>query len=369
MNILLTIVGIGIVILIHEMGHLLAAKWVGILAPEYSIGFGPTLLSKKWGETTYSLRAVPMGGFVRLAGMDDEAQDGDIPSNRNYYFKGFWQRCLVIVAGSGMNVILGAVIFVIVSAVLGTSVVTPEIEQVFPNSVASSIGMVAGDQLLQVDDVAAKDHVEAVVNYIHEHPNKPVQLRYLHQGQAVAVSIVPQLDTESGQGLIGIQLKSAQQPVGLLEALRQGIKETGHQIRSTVTSLHLLLTGKVKLNQMLGPVGIVQVVDFQMSRAAIYFLNLIGVISVNIGILNLFPFPALDGGHLLLLLIEKLRGQSLSKKIENVVNTAGMAALIGLMIFVLFNDVHQWGTRKKYFHKLEEKADETPALFKQPQGK
>ena len=364
-TVLFTIIGIGLVILIHELGHLLAAKRVGILVYEFSIGFGPRVAHKKWGETIYSLRAIPMGGYVRLAGMDDDSESEEVPPpDRSYYNKGFWARFLVIVGGSGMNAILGFVIFTCVYAVLGSSRVTPVIDQVFPNSGAAQAGIVAGDELVAIDQVLAKDNVEQAVDYIHDHPNQPLQVRFIHQGTEVAKTIVPALDPESGHGLVGVELKPEQIPVGFLTAVKLGAVETKDQIVHTFKAVGQLITGKVRLNQMLGPVGIVQVVGFQLSRASIYFLNLLGIITVNIGMLNLFPFPALDGGHLIFLIIEKMSGRTLSKKVVNVVNTVGMALLYSLMVFVLFNDVHQWGSRKQFFKKLNDHTQNTPKIFR-----
>ncbi len=364
MNVLLTVVGIGLIILVHELGHLLAAKWVGILAYEFSIGFGPQLLSRKWGETTYSLRLLPLGGYVRLAGMDDDKEQTEpVPPERNFYHKGFWQRLLVLVAGSAMNVLSGFVLFVVVYSLLGISEVSPVIEGVYPNSVAARIGIVASDALIAVDQVDAQKDIKAAVNYIHSHAGKPITVRWSGAQGEKSMVVEPQLDAKSGQGLIGIQLKAVVRHVNPLHALGLGLKETVYQTAQTLAAISKLITGKVSVDQMLGPVGIVQVVDYQLQRAVVYFLNLMGIITVNIGILNLFPFPALDGGHILLLVIERIRGRVLSKRMETVINTFGMAMLMALMAFVLFNDVSQWGHRKKFFKELRQGSSE-----KQPEA-
>ncbi len=340
----MTLLGLGLVIFVHELGHLWAAKKAGVGVLEFSIGMGPKVLSRNIGGTLYALRAFPLGGFVKLAGMDPDDAGSSIPVSAHFQSRPMSGRMLTIVAGSLMNLSFGFLLFVCLFAAVGKSTVSPKLEGVLPGSPAAEVGLKAGDMILQlngkpIQDVS-KDFIETL-----QRASGPVLIHVLREETAFDVTITPsQVD---GRAQIGVRFAVSpdRKSVGFIEALDMGAQTTWGHVTMVFKTIGMLFSGKVSVKDMAGPVGIIQFASAGLAHGFPQFVGIVAMISISLGVFNLFPFPVLDGGHLVLLMIEAVRGKPLSETVTNRIQQFGTIVLIALMILILFNDVSQWQSR------------------------
>ncbi|RAP34108.1 RIP metalloprotease RseP [Candidatus Marinamargulisbacteria bacterium SCGC AG-410-N11] len=349
MSILIIIIMLAILIVVHEFGHLIAAKYAGIGVIEFSIGMGPKLFSKEFKNTIYSLRLLPIGGYVKLAGLDDENVSDDI----NYRKKSIFHRFLTISGGSFMNFILGILILFSLSYVL-SGVIKLDIQSVIPGSPAEKFGLLRGDKIVSVNSQPLKyfDY------HIKQSANKEVFISLIRNNQNMTVRVVPEKNTETNMGFIGVKLNSDFHKFQFFDSIKTTIHSFNFQIKSTFTFFKLLIQKKMSVNEMSGPIGIIQFSKFGLDQNEIklitkikFLLEIMGIISISLGIINLLPFPVLDGGHLLFLVIEFLRNKPLSKNIENSIMTAGVVCLIMLTCFITFNDIKNWDNRAQKYQE------------------
>ena len=338
MGIILAILVFGLIVFVHELGHFLLAKANGIRVDEFSIGMGPRLLSFVRGETRYSLKLLPLGGSCMMG--EDNADD---MSEGSFNSKSVWARIAVVVAGAIFNFILAFVFAVIVVAYTGYDepIISGTVEG-FPADVA---GMEAGDRIVKINN--KKINVWREVTYHNMlHPGEELTLAYERDGERYEIEIVPEQD-ENGNYLMGVTSPASYTKANFLTALQYGVYEVKFWICTTLESLQMLITGVVGADQLAGPVGIVNVVDdtYQQSKdygfiiVLINMLNIGILISANLGVMNLLPFPALDGGRLVFLLVEAIRGKRIPPEKEGIVHGIGMILLLALMVYVLFNDL------------------------------
>lgn len=339
MSILWALLIFSVVVVIHEAGHFLLAKKNGIDVEEFSVGMGPTLLHFDKGGTRYCIKLLPLGGSCMM-GEDDVASDD--PGNFNN--KSVWARFSVIVAGPMFNFILAFICSVIVVGWIGYD--PPVIQEVIPGFSAEEQGLQSGDVIVKMN--GKRIHLwREVTMYNTFHQGETIDLVYERDGELHEVTLVQKKDEESGRMLLGVRGKSEYEKGNVLKWLEYGCYEVKYWIDTTVSSLKMLVTGQVGLDQMSGAVGIVSYVGetYEMtkviSRQAVVLsmMNIVILLSANLGVMNLLPIPALDGGRLVFILIEAVRRKRIPPEKEGMVHFAGFVLLMLFMLVVMVNDV------------------------------
>lgn len=348
----------------HEFGHFITAKLSGMYVEEFSIGMGPMVFSKQIGETRYSLRLLPLGGFVRVLGEDvaEEERSGiepvDVPAERRYQNRPVWQRIIFASAGSVMNLISAVIIFALMFFIMGEAIPIENpgttISAVVENGPAHSAGMLPGDTIVEVNGVAVDtwDELTAVIAPASvDAPMHVVVEREDADGvqTAVQMEIQPELSEDGSKAMLGIYATTAERKsVGPIRGLSLGVQATWETSVLMVDLLGDLFTGKTNIMDeeegLTGPVGLIQIIDESTQQGWLYVFNLAALLSINLGIINLLPIPALDGSKILLLLYEGVRGKPIAPEKEGFLNIIGFAFLMTLMLFVTFKDVmHLFG--------------------------
>ncbi len=334
-------------ILFHELGHFLVAKRLGIGVERFSIGFGPRVAGFRRGETEYLLALIPLGGFVKLLGDDPRGADGDHP--RAFLNKPISSRSAVVAAGPLANFALAIVIFAAIHWV-GVPIPhiseLPEIGEVVADSPAMKAGLQKGDRILAIDGRPVQQW-EDLVQTIHHSANVPLQLRVQRGMQTFEVSLTPKpgkvvKDLEEVEvGLIGV---APQMEVAIVRypphvALYKGVEKTWEFSELTVISLVKMLEGKISPRHLAGPVGIFQMAGQQAKAGILPLISLVAVLSISLGILNLFPIPILDGGHLLFFVVEAVWGHPISPRKQEIATQVGLFLLVALMLTAFYNDL------------------------------
>ena len=366
----------GLLVLVHELGHFMVAKLTGMRVDEFAIGFGPKLWSRKYGETLYAIRAVPLGGFNRIAGMDyeiiermgneaeEKADDGGresgwrryIPSvnrenvvmvpddegagERAYFRRPIWARMLMVLAGSFMNFILPLFIFFGIFYFSGVATPSPEpvIGAVMAEKPAAMAGLMKGDRILTIDGSEVTKW-EDISRYIQGAEGKPFKLTYQRDGEVRSTTLIPEEEPESKRVIIGITSSADIHQPGILEAAGLAAQKVFFVLMAMVGALVQLVQGSVGAEALSGPVGIVQMTGEVANQGILPLLNFTAFLSLNLGLINLLPVPALDGGHFVMLVLEGLRGKPLGPKAMYYIQAAGVTLLVSLMIFTTFNDL------------------------------
>ncbi len=337
------IVVIGVLVFFHELGHFLVARACDVYVKDFSIGMGPVLYQYRGRETTYSLRALPIGGAVQMLGEDGvdkeiEAEDyspliSDNP--RSFVNKPAWQRLLIIAAGPLMNFVLAAVLFFIIFAFQGFPTDQNYIGEVIADTPAYSAGLLAGDQIVAIDNSPIDDW-RGIVAAVQAAADKPVDLEILRAGQRQTIRLTAAVDESGQRYYIGIRprLKTS---LGL--SLKYAVQKTWQSSQMVVAFIPKLISGEVARDNIAGPIGIAQISGQAARQGPLVFMSLMAIISVNLGIMNLLPIPALDGGRLLLILLEIIFRRKLPAFIEEKIHLIGFALLMLLMVFVVYNDI------------------------------
>lgn len=340
MGIILAILVFGSIVFIHELGHFLLAKWNGIRVDEFSIGMGPRLWSKVKGETRYSLKLLPIGGSCMMG--EDDADD---QSEGSFNSKSVWARMAVVAAGAIFNFILAFIFAVILVGYCGYD--KPVISGVVPGYAAEAAGMQEGDRIVRIN--GKKINLWREVSYYNMlHPGETLELVFERDGEKHEVTLEPQQD-ENGNYLMGVMSPGKNEKANVLTAVQYGAYEVKFWITTTIESVSQLITGRLGADQISGPVGIVNIVDETYEESKSYgivvvvmqMLNIGILLSANLGVMNLLPLPALDGGRLVFLIIEAIRGKRVPPEKEGIVHAIGMILLLALMVFVLFNDIQR----------------------------
>ncbi|KFL17411.1 zinc metalloprotease [Geobacillus stearothermophilus] len=408
------IVVFGALVFFHELGHLLLAKRAGILCREFAIGFGPKVFSFKKSETVYTIRLLPLGGFVRMAGEDPETielkrgqvvgllldsegrvekivlnhkddypnirvvevEDADLehgmyvtgyadgerlerfavkepaffvvdrqeiqiaPYHRQFAAKTLGQRTMTILAGPLANFLLAVLVFIIIGLLQGYPVDKPVIGELTPDGAARAAGLKQGDEVIAINGERMETWTE-IVNTIRAHPEEPLEFQIKRNGKDMSVTVTPEAKTIQGEtiGLIGVYQPMEKSVFG---SVKQGLVETYYWTREIATGLVQLITGQFQLDMLSGPVGIA-VSTGKVAESGIYYLMKWGaILSINLGIVNLLPLPALDGGRLLFFAIEAVRGKPVDRQKEGMVHFIGFALLMLLMLVVTWNDIQKF---------------------------
>ena len=332
------VVLLGTLVLAHEFGHFVVAKWSGMRVREFAIGFGPPIFRVVRGETGYSIRAVPLGGFVQIAGMDPN-EDPNVPGGFNT--KPIWARFLTLLSGCLMNLLLAVFVFCIVGMVFGVPRPITRVAQVFSGSPAAASGLKVGDRILSVDGEPV-DSVLEVRRIVERSAGRPLRMTLDRGGRTLSVTVVPRQISSERVGRIGIVFDTEMVQIGPVGALRDGLVSTlawTHQIALGVVQL---VTGRVPASEVGGPVAIARATAVQADQGLDHFLRFGGIISVNLAVVNLIPFPGLDGARLAFLLIELVRGKRFDPKKEAYVHAVGIAILFLLLIAITGKDLTEW---------------------------
>lgn len=340
MGIVIAILLFGFIVFFHELGHFLLARKHGIRVDEFWIGMGPTLVHKKIGETDYCLKLLPLGGACMMG--EDDADDF---SEGSFNSKTPLQRISVIAAGPVFNFILAFVCGFIFICCVGID--KPMISGVAENMPAAEAGLQAGDKIVEIN--GKNIHIFREVSLFNTmHPGEEMELTYERDGERTTVILTPVYVEEDGAYLMGVY-SNGYEKASAGEVLIYSFYEIEYWIEMTLESLKMLVTRQVGMDQLSGPVGVVDAVDqtYQVSKsggAYLVFLNMIRMailLSANLGVMNLLPIPALDGGRLLFLVIELIRGKRVPPEKEGYVHMIGMMFLLALMVFVVFNDLRR----------------------------
>ena len=347
MTILYFLLLLAVIICIHEAGHLLAAKLFGVYCYEYSFGMGPVLLKKKTKETQYSLRAIPVGGFVSMAGEpdgDEAYPDVVVPEGRRLTDKPTWQRIIIMLAGVMMNFLLCWVILSMIILSNGAFAESSKamVEHVVENSPAEKAGFKDGDIIreITVDGRSTKPQTfQELQIFLADNQGEPVTFALERNQELVSVTVTPEYSKEFGGYWIGIQAPDYNVvKVNFLNCWYYGAKEMGLIAKLMFDAIRQLLTGK-NLNQLSGPVGIYSATEESVSYGLTSYLFLIAELSLNVGLFNLLPLPILDGGQVVMTLGEAIAGKKLNPKVKLAIMGACWILLIGLMLFVTWNDI------------------------------
>jgi len=339
LTLLVALIFFSVLIMVHELGHFLAGRLVGIYAEEFSIGMGPKLFgfSSKLG-TKFSIRALPMGGYVKFLGEDEKSDDPRAFSNAS-----LWRRLVVIVAGPAMNILLAVVLLAVFYMSYGIYEVMPDILEVVENSPADRAGLLPGDSIIEVDGVSvegmeAEEAVEAIRNAIKQKGGNELQIVVRRDGENIDVKLVPEYNQESDSYVIGIVFGRIRR-YSLVPAIGLAFSQAGRIMFLMVDMLRGLIFRGQGLNEVMGPVGIVGEIGKAVQAGMQQLLSLAVIISLNLGIVNLIPFPALDGGRIALLLVEGVRGKPLEPEKEGFIHFIGFVVLILLMVLVTYQDI------------------------------
>ncbi|WP_130863614.1 RIP metalloprotease RseP [Bacilliculturomica massiliensis] len=319
-----------LLILVHELGHFAVAKSVGVRVNEFSLGMGPLLFQFTRGDTEYSLRALPIGGFCRMEGEDEDSADPRAFNNRP-----IWARALVVVAGSFMNLVTAILIITCIAMAIG--VATNGVAAVEGGSPAAEAGVLPGDKILSVDGEKVSSFSD-VISAVGGSEGATVSLEILRSGQKMTIESGVTVN-DSGRRVIGVTSEIRKSP-GV--ALTTGVSSTFAMGGQMLDYLGQLFTGRGSMDDLVGPVGIVSMIGDQAKLGLINLANLTALLSLNLAIVNMLPFPALDGGRLLFLIIRLFTGKAVSDETEGKIHFAGMMILFAFMAYILVKDVDRF---------------------------
>lgn len=327
LTIITAIVVFGILVILHEAGHFFAAKSVGVRVNEFAIGMGPLIFKKRKGDTEYTLRALPLGGFVKMEGEDEESYD-----ERSFSNKPIFSKIFILVAGSAMNFIFAILIIIMLFSVTGFPTNDNLIGEIVAGNPAEKAGIKAGDEIISIEGTEINTW-EDIVGAISESTGTQIQITILRNGERIELN--SNIIEENGRRVIGIvQTKEYSFRRAAVEGTKYSFMLVGAMLNFFVT----LFKGQASSNDVVGPVGIIHLVGEAARMGPVYVANFTAMISMNLAVINLLPFPALDGGRLLLLIVQGITGKKIDPEKEGFIHFIGFVILIGLMIFVTFKD-------------------------------
>ena len=342
LTLLLFILILGIIILVHEFGHFIWAKKFGVHIYEFSIGMGPVILSKKGKDgINYNLRAFPIGGFVQMAGEVYE-DDEKIPKEKFMCNKPWIQRVIILVAGVVNNFLLALVLLFFYGLIWGVTSLKPVVKETLPDYPMAEAGIVAGDTIVSINgyDVKTWDKAQIVLAFKNKNDYYTFEIQH-EDGSLDTFKVTPKVEkTEDGEEtkVFGVSIDTEAKQ-GLWSSIKFAFQKFGSVVESMALTVGSLFTGKLSLSSLSGPVGIYQVVDQGVTLGLSYIIYILAFLSINVGFINILPFPAFDGGRVLFMIIEKIIGRPVDSKIENIFHTIGFILLMILMIYITFQDI------------------------------
>ena len=337
MSIILALLIFSVIVIVHELGHFLLAKRNKITVVEFSVGMGPRLLSHVWGGTRYSVKLFPLGGSCMMAGEDEESDEEGAFGN-----KSVWARIAVVAAGPIFNFLLAFVLSLIIVSNIGYDDTVVDVTPGYP---AAEAGMQNGDEIVRMG--GSRTYVYREISlYNSMYQGSKAEVTFRRDGTEHTVTLTPVAD-ENGYYRYGFEKVNIRTKGTVLQTLGYSAAELRYWLKATIESLIKLVRGHVGLDDVSGPVGIVDAIGttYEESRADGWYYVMLNMIvmsillSVNLGVMNLLPIPALDGGRLIFLLFEAIRGKAVPQEKESMVHFLGFVVLMGLMVVVLFNDI------------------------------
>lgn len=337
LQIILAILAFGMLVIVHEFGHFITAKRGGVQVNEFWIGMGPTLLKKEHNGTLYCLKLLPFGGACVMEGEDEDSE-----SEHAFGKASLPRRMLIVAAGALMNFLVG---FLIVLAVIQPNgpnggYIVSTIDSVDPASTAAAAGgLQAGDEILEVDgyNILMRSDFEIALARGADTTYEVVVRRDGEKITLPAVTLEPTIEGEDGRKMIGLTF--AEQPDSIGMHINMAVRTSVNYARMVWASLGMLVTGQVGVDQLSGPVGVAEVMATTASYSISAFLQLVAFISINLGVMNLLPLPALDGGRLVFLILEGIRRKPVPAKYEGYIHAAGLMLLLALMVYVTGQDI------------------------------
>lgn len=329
----------GVIIIIHEFGHFITAKLFDVKINEFSIGMGPAVFKRQKGETQYSIRALPIGGYVSMEGEDEDSDD-----ERAFNNKKVWQKIIIVIAGATMNLILGFVIMAITLSTSSELIGTNTIKEFYPDAVSEQYGLQAGDKFIKIDGHRVLS--ERDLSFLMARSKDGVfDFTVERNGERVELEDV-KFDTREVDGitLIVYDFVIIGEKANFKNVFINSFTQSASIVRTVWLSLFDIITGRYGMSELAGPVGTVDIIADVTQEAAKQhnfdnLLFIMALITINIGVANLLPLPALDGGRLIFLILEGIRRKKINPKYEGYVHAAGFALLILLMLFVTYNDI------------------------------
>lgn len=341
MTLIIFILVLGAIIFIHELGHFIFAKLMGVYVYEFSLGMGPKIFHKKGKETEYCLRLIPIGGFCSLAGEEVDEEEIKVPKKRRLQAKKPWQRFLIMFFGPGFNFLFAILTLFFVALIWGSPNYEPVVSSVSKNYPAYQVGMEKNDKIIEINhhNISTLDDVSLYLTIADTKKTTTIKVEKENK-DVKTYKLKPKKVTEKGTTTYkyGIGLKS-EKKYGFLNSLKYTYVKTGSLFKQMWITVESLFTGGVKIKQLSGPVGIYSIVGEQSKAGLASILYLMAFLSINVGFINLLPLPAFDGGHILFIIIEKIKGSPVSQKTENMIHTIGLFLLMALMVYITFNDI------------------------------
>ncbi|MDF2502548.1 M50 family metallopeptidase [Clostridium sp.] len=330
MYVIAAILAFGVLILIHELGHFTLAKLNGVIVEEFAIGMGPKLFGIKGKQTQYSIRIFPFGGYVKMLGDQEKSNDPGAFNNKLPI-----QRLSIVLAGPVMNIILAIVLYCIIGGFSGFSL--PVINNTVPNSPAASAGIKAGDQLVKVNGIGVLTWEDFSMG-VALAKDKPINLTVKQNGELKRYTLNTVKDKETNRRIVGIYPKVVSSPT-VLQSIGYGFRETISIIKQVFLSFKILFSGGASFNDVGGPVTIIKITRQAAIAGIIPLLTITAFLSSQLGIINLVPFPALDGSYVLICLYEIITGKSVDENKVGIINTVGFTILMAFMVLIIIKDI------------------------------
>lgn len=334
-TILAAIFVFGILIFVHELGHFMFAKLTGMRVDEFAIGFGPKLIGYQYGETFYSIRLIPLGGYNKIAGMDPE----EVEDERSFGRKPLWARMVTILGGALMNFILPILLFTAIYTINGVDLPTQEsvVGQVYTGRPAAQAGLQTGDRITAVDGHSVTSWQE-VVKKINASPGRQLVLTVQRNSDTIPITVTPELEPNTQRGLIGIApMLIHNQPTGT-QAVSYAVTQTAFILKEMTVGILHMSTGKAPAD-VAGPIGVAQMAGQVAQKGLIPLLHFTAFVSLNLGLINLLPLPALDGGHIVLLVLEGIRRKPVTKQTMYTIQAIGFALILALVVMSTYKDI------------------------------
>jgi len=339
------VIGLGLLIVIHEWGHFLVAKLSGVGVVTFSVGFGPKLWVRKKGETEYALSAFPLGGYVKMVGEDPEEEVAQRDIERSFSHKGLLKRIAIVAAGPGFNLLLAVVLLMVVYFFYGVPVLSTRISGVESGSPAELAGIRKGDRIVAVNGQAV-DEWDGLSGKIKESQGAPLNMQIQRDSQQLSLTVQPV--KKAGRSIFGEKLDIWVIGIGSQVSIEKGnpgqavvraFQQTYEYSKLTLLALYKMINGDVSPRNLGGPIMIAQMAGQQAQEGLGNFLAFLAVLSINLGVLNLLPVPVLDGGHLLFFVVEAIIGRPVAVKHRERAQQVGIFLLMLLMVYAFYNDI------------------------------